>query len=88
MSDSGHRSDELETLISAVIDGVITPQQHARLAALLRADAAARKQYVELIVMHSLLRQTLGGYAIKQAKALSVLADIAEAERLRPVEIP
>ncbi len=88
MNTASREFEELDALISAVIDGQITDAQHERLSALLRGDAGARRQYVELISMHALLRQTLGGYAIKQAQALSVLSDIAEAERNRPVVVP
>jgi hypothetical protein len=49
---------DLESLINAKLEGEITPEQHARLEALLRDDWQARRRYLELADQHArLLRQ-------------------------------
>ncbi|HCN76133.1 MAG TPA: hypothetical protein DIT13_02930, partial [Verrucomicrobiales bacterium] len=47
----------LESLIHAQLDGEITPEQHARLDALLREDWQARRLYLELADLHARLLQ-------------------------------
>lgn len=44
---------ELQTLTHACLDGVATPEQSARLNALLRSDPVARDRYLELADAHS-----------------------------------
>lgn len=46
---------ELEALIHARLDGEITPEQHARLEALLREDWQARRLYLEMADQHARL---------------------------------
>jgi len=49
---------DLESLINAQLEGEITPEQHARLEAMLRDDWQARRRYLELADQHArLLRQ-------------------------------
>jgi hypothetical protein len=47
----------LDALIHAEIDGEITPEQHAQLEELLRADWQARQRYLELVDQHARLLQ-------------------------------
>ncbi len=47
----------LDSLIHAEIDGEITPEQHAQLEELLRADWQARRRYLELADQHARLLQ-------------------------------
>ena len=47
----------LESLIHANLDGEITPEQHAKLEALLREDLQARRLYLELADQHARLLQ-------------------------------
>jgi len=49
----------LESLISAQLDGVITPEQHAQLEGLLRHDWQARRIYLEMADQHSRLLQQM-----------------------------
>jgi hypothetical protein len=46
-----------DSLIHAAIDGEITPEQHAQLQDLLRADWQARRRYLELVDQHARLLQ-------------------------------
>lgn len=46
---------DLESLINAQLEGEITPEQHARLEALLREDWQARRRYLELADQHARL---------------------------------
>lgn len=48
-------STELERLVNALIDGVITAEDHRLLAEALRSCEENRRAYVELIELHSLL---------------------------------
>lgn len=54
--DSASPAAEVLALCDALIDGQLTSEQHARLEALVRHDAAARRAYVEYLHLHSALR--------------------------------
>jgi len=56
MTPASDRPDELQRLLMQLLDGTISEDEVQRLASLLRADAAARAQYHELIEIHALLR--------------------------------
>lgn len=53
MNDQQRR--ELESIVSALCDGVIDQQQHARLEQLLRADADCRRAYLQYVDLHARL---------------------------------
>ncbi len=52
---------ELSLLLSAMLDGELTPGKQSRLADLLRDDSAAQERYLAYCRTHALLRQELGG---------------------------
>lgn len=47
----------LDSLIHAQLEGVITPERHAELQSLLRADWQARRRYLEMADLHARLLQ-------------------------------
>lgn len=55
----------LPRLVQAVLDGTATPEQHARLADLLRADTLTRTEYVQQLRLDALLHFTGGAVAKK-----------------------
>ncbi len=68
MSASGenehdYRPSELSGLISRMCDGEITPDEHARLTAMLRESALARRQYCEFFKLHGELTWSFGQQA-------------------------
>lgn len=53
-------TSSLDELVSYLLDGQATEPQREHLAALLRSDAAARSSYLEMIAIHSALRNEVG----------------------------
>jgi ferric-dicitrate binding protein FerR (iron transport regulator) len=68
MSESGPTFPQL---VQAVLDGTATPEQHARLAKLLRSDPKLRAEYVQQMRLDALLHFTGGAVAKKTAPASS-----------------
>lgn len=51
---------EWDALFSALFDGSLSAEDHRRLDSLLRSEEQARREYLELIEMHAMLRRQLG----------------------------
>jgi ferric-dicitrate binding protein FerR (iron transport regulator) len=52
---NGHPSDELERLLNGLSDGLLSEDEEARLADMLRGDAAARRHYRHWMTLHAAL---------------------------------
>ena len=55
MKTTGNQFNELEHLVSLLLDDVITLEKRERLELLLRANASARVRYAELVALESML---------------------------------
>ena len=62
MNSDGGRQRELPTLLSAMLDGQMTPAEESRLADLLRDDPNVQQIYLDFCWTHALLRRELGAY--------------------------
>lgn len=64
---------ELLGLVESVVNGMTTPDQHARLQEVLGADPEARRLYFDYLDLHLALRQSLG--AAEQARPVVQLRE-------------
>ena len=68
-------TDELRTLCSATIEGILTPEQSRRLEELVLADQAARRFVVEQLNLHASLKWAVGDEAtLPTAEPISQVA--------------
>jgi ferric-dicitrate binding protein FerR (iron transport regulator) len=64
-----HPSDELERLLNGLADGLLSEDEEARLAEILRGDAAARRHYRHWMTLHAALMWDYAAAAAENAHA-------------------
>ncbi|OAI46472.1 hypothetical protein AYO44_11340 [Planctomycetaceae bacterium SCGC AG-212-F19] len=68
-----HPSDELERLLNGLADGLLSEDEEARLADILRGDAAARRHYRHWMTLHAALMWDYAATAAENASAQPVM---------------
>ena len=63
MNSDREPTAQLAPLVEQLLDGRLTAETHYELSALLAADPVARREYLELLQVHGVMREELGAIA-------------------------
>src|SRR5256885_15423868 len=73
MTVPANQADDFAALLARAVEGALTDEEVRRLEQLLAADPAARKRYVEHLLLDSMLGEELGAESV--AGAIDMLGD-------------